>query len=335
MQGPEIDESTPGHGEKRAPPRRKSFFFRGLVTALPAVLTVFILFSVVQFAQTYVTGPINSAIYWLLEGNALGWKVLRRVQIEPYSLEYLDVEALPPELQKQLEASELSAPAFQADLRIHRESHEAFLRDPNDLAVDPQRLRRAVRGVVHPMIGVLASLLLVLTLGYLASGYFGRRLAAKLDRTLHQVPVIRSVYPYTKQVVDFFLSEKELDLGTVVAAPYPSDGVWSIGFVTSSGLKSLHDDLGGTYVSIFMPSSPVPMTGYTVFMELRRLVPLSLTVDEALRVTVSAGVLIPPQERVEGLEQLMRGLLDAQRPAQVAANATAAPESSTHSPPLS
>lgn len=296
-------------------PRRKSFFLRGLVTVLPVALTIFILAAVVRFAQDYVTGPINAVIYWSLEGNALGWKLLRKLGIEPYGDEFLRPESLTSELQRTLEASGPGSDAFRSELTILRESRAGLLRDLDELAIDAEKLRRAVKKVVHPLIGVLASLLLVITLGYFASGYLGRRLVSGVDRALHQVPVVRSIYPYTKQVVEFFLSEKEIDLGTVVAAPYPAEGIWSIGFVTSPGLESVHQGVGGKLVSVYIASSPVPMTGYTVFIELERLVPLNLSIDEALRIIVSVGVLIPPHERVEGLEEEMRRRL-ARKPGQ-------------------
>ncbi len=295
-------------------PRRKSFFFRGLVAVLPVALTIFILAAVVRFAQDYVTGPINSVIYWSLEGNGLGWKLLRKLDIDPYDDEFLRPEALSAELQRTLEASGPRAEAFRSELAILRDSRAGLLRDLDELAIDGEKLRRAVKKVVPPLIGILASLLLVITLGYFASGYLGRRLVSGVDRALLQVPVVRSIYPYTKQVVEFFLSEKEIDLGAVVAAPYPAEGIWSIGFVTSAGLKSIHEGVGGKFVSVYIASSPVPMTGYTVFIELERLVPLNISVDEALRTIVSVGVLIPPQELVEGLEDEMRRRLGRTAP---------------------
>ena len=108
--------------------------------------------------------------------------------------------------------------------------------------------------------------------------------------------VIKSVYPYTKQIVDFFLSDNQLEFDTVVAAPYPSEGVWALGFVTGSGLASINERLGGSFVSVFIPTSPMPMAGFTVFLAAERLIPLDITVDEALKVTVSAGVIVPPAE---------------------------------------
>ena len=289
---------------------KKSFFLRGLITILPAALTLFILVTVVQFAQNYVTTPINSTIYYLLEGNTLGWKVLERLDIDPLSNEYLDTAALPANLEelRSREDGGVNSERFQAELDFLREPHLGWLRNMNALAINPYKLRREVRAAVPPMVSALVSLLVVLTLGYLASGFLGRRAIASVDRAAQNLPIIRSVYPYTKQLVEFFAAETDFDFDTVVAAPYPSADIYCVAFVTSSGLKTVHKALGGRYVSVFVPTSPMPMTGFTVFIKEERLIPLPLSVDEALRITVSAGVLIPEAERVEDLQNALSAL---------------------------
>ncbi len=316
-QGPAPGTGAGGVAADLMPPagkkRRKSFFLRGLVTVLPPVLTIFILFTVVRFADTYVTGPINSVIYWSLEENALGWKILAKLGIDPLDPAFVDADALPDELRRSLEENGRNSDAFRRDLEIARAPHLGWFFDLEDLWIDPEKLRSEVKKDVHPLIGVLLSVLVVLTLGYFTSGFLGRRALASFDKYAHQVPIIRAVYPYTKQLVEFLLSEKELRLETVVAAPYPSPGLWSIAFVTSGGLKTIRERTGGRYVSVFVPSSPMPMTGYTVFIEADRLIPLPISVDEALRITVSAGVLIPPHENVEALEGSLLDSLAAAR----------------------
>lgn len=287
---------------------KKSFFLRGVITILPAVLTLFILVTVVQFARNYVTTPINSTIYWLLEGNTLGWKVLEQVDIDPLSVEFLDEEALPQDALLALRESGIQSEAFKSELKIFREPEMYFFRDLGSLAINPYKLRREVRAVVHPLVGVLVSVLVVLTLGYIASGFVGRRMISSVDRAAQNLPIIRSVYPYTKQLVEFFADENEWEFDTVVAAPYPSSTVWAIAFVTGTGLKSINEALGERHVSVFVPTSPMPMTGFTVFLKESKLIPLPISVDEALRVTVSAGVLIPTSEQVEELTESLAHL---------------------------
>ncbi|MCB9914487.1 MAG: DUF502 domain-containing protein [Planctomycetes bacterium] len=303
-------QRKPRPKKPRAPKPRKSFFLRGLITILPATLTLFILVTVVQFAQTYVTKPINSTIYWALEGNGLGWKVLDRLGIDPMSNEFLDTSALSPELEelRLREPGGVNSDRFATILQAQREEEMSFFRDLEALAINPDKLRREVQQVISPWVGVLVSLVVVLTMGYFASGFLGRRAIAAVDRAAQNLPVIRSVYPYTKQLVEFFAAETEFDFDTVVAAPYPSEQVYCIAFVTSTGLKTVHEVLGERYVTVFVPTSPMPMTGFTVFIREDRLIPLPITVDEALRITVSAGVLIPAVERVEELESSLAAL---------------------------
>ena len=282
---------------------KRSIFIRGVITILPAVLTLFILVTAVRFVQDYIITPVNTTIYWLLEGNTLGWKVLDKLDIDPLQTEFLDTSVLPEDVTKVLSKFQPWDSEYKNSLQAYREPNLGFFRDLNELAIEPDYLRKKVSLVVHPAVGALMSLLVVVLLGYFTSGFIGRRMIGLVDRTATNLPIIRSVYPYTKQLVQFFAAETDFDFNTVVAAPYPSDGVWAIAFVTSSGLKTVHEALEDRYVSIFVPTSPMPATGFTVFIREDRLIPLPISVDEALRVTVSAGVLIPGSEMVEDLEE--------------------------------
>ena len=293
--------------DKNKPSR--NFFLRGLVALLPAMLTTFAFVFIIQFTTRYVTGPINSAIYWTLERNAIGWTVLEALDVDPLREEFLAVYELTPELQSLQESAGLRSSAFQEALESDREAKTSVIYNLNQLAIDGAKLRVAVKKAIHPVVGLLVALLLLMVVGYLASGFLGRRVVAWFDRRLSQIPFIKWIYPYAKQFVEYFLSDSELEFDTVVAAPYPSPGVYCIAFVTSPGFRTLHDALGGKYVACFVPTSPMPMTGYTVFIEASRLIPLPISVDEALRTTISAGVLIPPNESVEELTQNLSSIL--------------------------
>jgi uncharacterized membrane protein len=300
---------TPPTTSPSAPKSKRNFFLRGLVALLPAMLTIFIFVFIVQFAERYVTGPINSFIYSSLERNAAGWTILDVLEIDPESDTFLDVDSLPPHLRDLRERDGLASDTFRAALVEHRAANGGLLYDLDKLGIHRTKLRAAVKHAVHPVIGIVVALLLLFAVGYLASGFLGRRVVALIDRGLSQIPVVKSVYPYARQFVEFFLSDSELEFDTVVAAPYPGPGVWCIAFVTSPGLRTVHEKLGGRYVSCFVPTSPMPATGYTVFIEASRLIPLPMTVDEALRTTISAGVLIPQQESVDELVQNLSSIL--------------------------
>lgn len=291
--------------QKRETKKKRNFFVRGLVVLLPTVLTIFIFATVVQFVNTYLTQPINGTILTILDSNALGWKALGAMDVDPRARQFIDMEELPVELQDRIgqgrDLGPLESPQSLSAVEDYRERRYSFIRDFDKLAIDRERLRDAIP--VPKWIGLVIAAAIVLILGYLASGFLGRSLISGFDKALTRIPLVRSVYPYTKQLVDFFLSDNELEFDTVVAAPYPSEGVWAIGFVTGGGLRSIHEELEGTYLSVFIPTSPMPMTGFTVFLEANRLIPLDISVDEALRVTVSAGVLVPTAEQVEDVDE--------------------------------
>lgn len=295
---------TPPNVPSSAPTKRsRGFFLRGLAVLLPTVLTLALFATAWQFLERYVTGPINAGVYGALEGNGLGWSVLRSMDIEPYDREFLDKEALPPDLHDRIdELGGYGSMTFSVVLCAWRTQNETFLRDFGSLAIDRERLRGAVIARVHPAIGTVLTLALVLTFGYLASGFLGRRLTSAMDALLMRIPLVRSVYPTAKQLVEFFFADNKLEFDHVVAVPYPSADIWSLGFVTGNGLRSLNEAAGKQLVTVFVPTSPMPMTGFMVFLEPDRIRPLDLSVEEALRITVTGGVIVPPNERVSELE---------------------------------
>ena len=277
--------------------RLRTFFVRGLLTVLPIVFTFFILAVAFRFVDQYVTGPVNSVLYWTLERNGLGWQALGFMGVDPYEERFLP-ETLPRRLGDRLLVNKVTSenPRYAVIIEEWRAENEHFFRNLDTLAIDPDKLHAAVSLRVPPVVGLAVSILLVLSLGSLTGGIIGRTVLSRGDKAMNRIPIVRSIYPYTKQLTDFFLAERKFEFETVVAVEYPRKGLRSIGFVTSAGLKRLREHTGQNLVSVFVPSSPMPMTGYTIFVPAEDLVPLPLTVDEALRTVVSGGVLIPPHE---------------------------------------
>lgn len=128
---------------------------------------------------------------------------------------------------------------------------------------------------------------------FLAAGV-GRFFVTAFERIIHQLPIVRNLYSSVKQVTDFVLTEREIEFTRVVAVEYPRIGVWSLGFVTSDSIPSLKSSLNEEMVSIFMPTSPMPMTGFTINVRKREAVDMDLTIDQAVQFIVSCGVVCPP-----------------------------------------
>ncbi len=128
---------------------------------------------------------------------------------------------------------------------------------------------------------------------FLAAGV-GRFFVTGFERLINQLPVVRNLYSSVKQVTDFVLSEREIEFTRVVAIEYPRVGIWSLGFVTSESLPPLKSVLNEEMVSIFIPTSPMPMTGFTINVRKREVIDMDLTIDQAVQFIVSCGVVCPP-----------------------------------------
>ena len=163
----------------------------------------------------------------------------------------------------------------------------------------------------HRAFGFVVSILFVCAVGLLIGTLVGRRVWHAVESRLMRFPVIRFVYPFIRQVTDFVFSERRLAYRSVVAVEYPRKGLWSIGFLTGSVFPSLQKATPQKLVSVLMPTSPTPMTGYLLFVPEEDTIPLDITVDEAFRLVISGGVIRPGDRTVTigpaGGEQLPAG----------------------------
>ena len=138
-------------------------------------------------------------------------------------------------------------------------------------------------------------------LGRLFTFGLGRWVVHAFDRGVLRIPIVNKVYGSVKQVTDFAFSEREIEFNRVVAIEYPAKGIWSIGFVTGNSMREIAEATGEEMLSVLMPTSPMPMTGFTVTVKRSEAIDLNLTIDEAIQFVVSCGVVVPPQQRPERL----------------------------------
>jgi uncharacterized membrane protein len=148
--------------------------------------------------------------------------------------------------------------------------------------------------------------------GRFVGSYIGRVFWRLVERMLTRTPLIRQIYPSLKQVTDFLFSETKLDFSRVVAVEYPRKGMWSLGLVTGSGLRGIREATGSEMVTVFIPSSPTPVTGYTITVSRHEIIDLPLTIDEALRYTISGGV-VTPLNQLPREERTVAGRLPASK----------------------
>jgi len=169
------------------------------------------------------------------------------------------------------------------------------LSTPRDYYLRFVQLRYLKRHLVIPAFLALFLALMYLIGKLLAVG-IGRFFYHHIESLIHRVPIIRNVYSSVKQVTDFAFSDTDIQFSRVVAVEYPRRGLWSIGFVTGEGMSNVRDAAGEPIVSILMPTSPMPMTGFTIFAPKSQTVDLDLTIDQAIQFCISCGVVIPEHQ---------------------------------------
>lgn len=130
-------------------------------------------------------------------------------------------------------------------------------------------------------------------LGRVFAHGIGRWFVNSLEAGVNRIPLVNKVYGSVKQVTDFAFSEREIEFNRVVAVEYPREGIWSIGFVTGNGLPDIAKAAGEPVLSVLMPTSPMPMTGFTITVRRSEAIDLDMTIDEAIQFCVSCGVVVP------------------------------------------
>lgn len=144
-----------------------------------------------------------------------------------------------------------------------------------------------------PGLGVLFALLIVFITGILAANFLGRQLLFFWDKLLGYIPVVRTIYSSVKQVSDTLLSDSGNAFKTAVLVQYPRTGVWTVAFQTGKPAVDIADQLNGEHISVFVPTTPNPTSGFFLIMLKSDTKPLSMSVDEALKYVVSMGVVAP------------------------------------------
>ncbi len=150
-----------------------------------------------------------------------------------------------------------------------------------------------------PWIGLIVGVILVFVLGALVASFFGKKIWKAVESLLQRLPVVSAVYPYAKQFTDFFSSsEGRPKFKNAVAVPYPSPGLYSLGFITSDGLRHLNEHTGKHMVAVFIPATPTTFAGYLIFVPREEIVPLPISADEAVALVLSFGVVTPQHQSV-------------------------------------
>lgn len=148
-------------------------------------------------------------------------------------------------------------------------------------------------GVNIPGLGTLLTVLIVLVTGIVATNFFGKRIIQFWEGVLARVPVVKSIYYSVKQVSDTLFSDSGQAFRKAVLVQYPRAGSWTIAFLTGQPGGDVVNHLKGDYVSVYVPTTPNPTSGFFLMMPRVDVIELDMSVDEALKYIISMGVVTP------------------------------------------
>jgi len=146
-------------------------------------------------------------------------------------------------------------------------------------------------GVHLPGFGVIFSLVLLFVTGIIATNFLGQRLFRWSEAILDRIPLVRSIYSATKQVMETVFSSNSQAFRKVLLVEYPRKGMWTIAFQTGSASKEVCQETGKELVTIFVPTTPNPTSGFLMMIPKSDTKALSMSIDDALKLIISLGVM--------------------------------------------
>ena len=161
-------------------------------------------------------------------------------------------------------------------------------------SIHPQTLL----GFAVPGAGAVLTLVMILLTGLLAANFIGQKLVVWWEKLLARIPVVNSVYNSVKQVSDTLFSPNGNAFRKALLVQYPREGSWTVAFLTGAPGGDIVNHLQGEHVSVYVPTTPNPTSGFFLMMSAKDVVELDMTVDEALKYIISMGVVaLPPHPR--------------------------------------
>ncbi len=272
----------------------RRFFLRGLATLLPTILTIVVLVKCFEFIHENISVHITRGVVWL---------VVKATEDYPRITEEDFPELTDTERNKYYKRLSVAPGTSKNDPVVMAQILEQYYADPR--VQETVRLDKMQAQWVHgprSLVGFAIAIVLVYMLGRLLASFIGRRLWGLLESVFGRVPGFKQIYPHVKQVTEFIFGEKKIEFSRVVAVPYPRQGLWSVGLVTGAGMKQVQQTLNEDddyFVTIFIPSSPTPMTGYVITVRNSELIDLPISIEEAIRFTVSGGVIVPELQKLK------------------------------------
>ena len=158
----------------------------------------------------------------------------------------------------------------------------------------PTQIRpESLLGFSLPGLGVILTLLVLLVTGIFAANIVGKTMVGFGERLLKRIPIVRSVYSAAKNFSELVFSETGQSFKKVLLIEYPRKGIYSLAFQTSTALGEVQKKTGSDVVCTFVPTTPNPTSGYIIILPKKDVIEMDMNVDEAFKMIVSLGVVVP------------------------------------------
>lgn len=147
-----------------------------------------------------------------------------------------------------------------------------------------------------PGLGILVTLAVIIAVGALGTNIIGKKIIEYGERILHRIPLVNNVYKTLKQIVDAFSARDKNAFQRPVLVEYPRKGIWAIAFVTGETEGEVQHKTNHQVINLFLPTTPNPTSGFLLMVPKEDTMPLDMSVEEAVKMIISAGVVTPPYE---------------------------------------
>ncbi|MGB0498476.1 MAG: DUF502 domain-containing protein [Rubricella sp.] len=157
-----------------------------------------------------------------------------------------------------------------------------------------------------PGFGLVIFFLFTALVGALAKGIMGRSILRWGENLVDRLPLVRSIYNGIKQIAETILNQSNTTFSTAALIEYPRPGIWAVAFVSTETRGEVAEKLDDELLSVFLPTTPNPTSGFLLFVPRRDVVLLDMEVEDAAKLIISAGLVTPPTpaERAAGVKKV-------------------------------
>jgi uncharacterized membrane protein len=148
-----------------------------------------------------------------------------------------------------------------------------------------------------PGLGVALAVFLVIATGMIVANLLGKRLVAAWESLLDRIPLVRSLYKGIKQIMEAVLATDAKSFRKVLLVEYPRKGVWSLAFMTSDDLGEVQKKTNSDVISVFIPTTPNPTSGFVIMVPKSEAIELEMSVEDGLKMIISMGVVVPKSKK--------------------------------------